>query len=368
MGEVLKIWGGVRLEGEVWLPPAKNSVLPILAASLLCDGPVRLRQTPRLTDVENSLALLRAAGMRTAWEGEDLLLAPGRAGKSALPDGPVRAMRSSVFYLAPMLHRMGEVRMTMPGGCRLGPRPIDIHLEGLACMGATAEWKGEQLTLSAPRGLYGAEFALRLPSVGATETLMMAAVKAKGITVLRGAAREPEVVDLARFLMAAGAHICGAGTSTIWIQGRERLSGAAFRPVTDRIVAATVLAAAAATGGRVTLRRCVPEHLEPVVEVLTRGGCRIRREGPAALTLAAPARLAGAGWVTAGAYPAFPTDAAPVLAAAFLTAAGPSYFEDTVFEHRFGCASGFSAASPARLRLRRKSRAACISYAPTTTG
>ena len=184
----MKIWGGVRLEGEVWLPPAKNSVLPILAASLLCDGPVRLRQTPRLTDVENSLALLRAAGMRTAWEGEDLLLAPGRAGKSALPDGPVRAMRSSVFYLAPMLHRMGEVRMTMPGGCRLGPRPIDIHLEGLACMGAAAEWKGEQLTLSAPRGLYGAEFALRLPSVGATETLMMAAVKAKGITVLRGAA------------------------------------------------------------------------------------------------------------------------------------------------------------------------------------
>ena len=343
MGEVLKIWGGVRLEGEVWLPPAKNSVLPILAASLLCDGPVRLRQTPRLTDVENSLALLRAAGMRTAWEGEDLLLTPGRAGKSALPDGPVRAMRSSVFYLAPMLHRMGEVRMTMPGGCRLGPRPIDIHLEGLACMGAAAEWKGEQLTLSAPRGLYGAEFALRLPSVGATETLMMAAVKAKGITVLRGAAREPEVVDLARFLMAAGAHICGAGTSTIWIQGRERLSGAAFRPVTDRIVAATVLAAAAATGGSVTLRRCVPEHLEPVVEVLTRGGCRIRREGPAALTLAAPARLAGAGWVTAGAYPAFPTDAAPVLAAAFLTAAGPSYFEDTVFEHRFGCAAGFSA-------------------------
>ena len=168
-------------------------------------------------------------------------------------------------------------------------------------------------------------------------------MKARGITVLHGAAREPEVVDLARFLMAAGAHICGAGTSTIWIQGRERLSGAAFRPVADRIVAATVLAAAAATGGSVTLRRCVPDHLEPVLEVLARAGCRIRREGPAALTLEAPARLAGAGWVTAGAYPAFPTDAAPVLAAAFLTAAGPSYFEDTVFEHRFGCAAGFTA-------------------------
>ena len=257
----MKIWGGARLEGEVWLPPAKNSVLPILAASLLCDGPVRLRQTPRLTDVENSLALLRAAGMCTAWEGEDLLLTPGRPGKSALPDGPVRAMRSSVFYLAPMLHRMGEVRMTMPGGCRLGPRPIDIHLEGLACMGAAAVWKGEQLTLSAPDGLHGAEFALRLPSVGATETLMMAAVKARGITVLHGAAREPEVVDLARFLMAAGAHICGAGTSTIWIQGRERLSGAAFRPVADRIVAATVLAAAAAM--TVSLTDRLLRKLEP---------------------------------------------------------------------------------------------------------
>ncbi len=343
MGEVLRIAGGKRLEGEVWIPAAKNSLLPILAASLLCAGPVRVRQAPRLTDVDSSLALLRAAGMKARREGEDLALSPGQPAPGDLPDGPVGAMRSSVFYLAPMLHRCGRVSMTLPGGCPLGPRPIDIHLDGLAKMGAEGGWRGERLTLTAPDGLHGVDYTLRLPSVGATETLLMAAVRARGITVLRGAAKEPEVVDLARFLMACGAHICGAGTGTIWVQGRERLSGAVYRPVADRIVGATVLAAAAATGGRVTLRRCVPAHLEAVAAVLTRAGCRVERLGPAALMLEAPPRLEGAGLVRAGEYPAFPTDAAPILAAAFLRAKGNSHFEDTVFASRFSCAAGFGA-------------------------
>ncbi len=233
--------------------------------------------------------------------------------------------------------------MTMPGGCRLGPRPIDIHLEGLACMGAAAEWKGEQLTLSAPRGLYGAEFALRLPSVGATETLMMAAVKAKGVAVSCGAAREPEVVDLARFLMAArGAHLRGGHFDDL-----DSGAGAAQRrgvPPSDRPDRG---GHGAGRGGRHRRKRD-PAALCAGASgagggLLTRGGCAVRREGPAALTLAAPARLAGAGWVTAGAYPAFPTDAARLWATAPFTAAGPSYL-------RIWC---LSTASAARRAFRR---------------
>ncbi len=342
--EMLWVEGGRPLTGEVTLPAAKNSVLPLLAAALLCGGPVTLRGVPRLADVEQSILLLRALGCAVHWPGRDLVVQPPSARPDGtLPEGPVRAMRSSVFYLAPVLHAAGRVSMPMPGGCDLGPRPIDIHLDGLVRMGATVCWQQNSLCLaSPPAGLRGADITLRLPSVGATETLLMAAVKAHGATVLRGAACEPEIVDLARFLQACGARITGAGSPVVWVQGVPQLSGADHAPIPDRIVAATAAAAVAGAGGQLLLRGCEEDQLGPVAQVLRNAGCEVA-SGPDGLTVARGGPLRGVGRVYTGGYPAFATDAAPVVAAGLLTAGGASAFEDTIFENRFSCAEGFAA-------------------------
>lgn len=343
MTEYMLIQGGRRLSGTVRLPAAKNSVLPLLAASLLCEGESTLSQVPRLSDVEQSTAILTALGCRCQWRGRGLVVdAAGAGGSGALPEGPARAMRSSVFYLAPALHRCGRVSMPMPGGCKLGPRPIDIHLDGLVKMGAKVQWQGESLTVTAPQGLSGVDYSLRLPSVGATETLLMAAVLAKGETVLRGAAAEPEIADLAAFLSACGADIQGAGTPLVRIRGVEGLHGTLHTPIPDRIVAATLAAAVASAGGRVKLLGCPWEPLAPAMEILCRAGCTAEHGGNT-VTVSREGPLKGVGRVYTGVYPAFSTDAAPMVAAALLTAAGRSAVEDTVFENRFACAEGFSA-------------------------
>lgn len=355
MEDLLWVQGGRPLEGEVWLPAAKNSVLPLLAAALLCSGPVALHGVPPLSDVQQSILLLQALGCKVKWQNEDLaILPPAEPPSGELPAGPVRAMRSSVFYLAPVLHAAGRVSMPMPGGCDLGPRPIDIHLDGLVKMGARVAWQQGTLCLERPpRGLQGADITLRLPSVGATETLLMAAVRAHGSTVLRGAACEPEIGDLARFLRSCGAHISGEGSPVVWIQGVDGLSGAAHTPIPDRIVAATVAAAVAGTGGQVILHQCRAETLGPVLEVLRNAGCLVCQQEEE-LLIARSGSLQGVGRVYTGIYPAFATDAAPVVAAGLLTAQGASAFEDTIFENRFSCADGFLAMGA---RVRRSGRA-----------
>lgn len=344
MGEMLWVRGGRPLTGEVRLPAAKNSVLPLLAASVLCSGPVRLRGVPPLADVQQSILLLRALGCTAEWKGEDLSILPPRQKPSGeLPAGPVQAMRSSVFYLAPVLHAAGRVLMPMPGGCDLGPRPVDIHLDGLVRMGARVHWQQGTLCLeSPPAGLQGADITLRLPSVGATETLLMAAVRAHGPTVLRGAACEPEIIDLAGFLRGCGARISGAGSPVIWVQGAAGLGGTSHTPIPDRIVAATIAAAAAGTGGHVTMEHCESGALGPVLEVLRTAGCEVNSRG-SRLSVSRSGPLQGVGRVYTGVYPAFATDAAPVIAAGLLTARGSSAFEDTIFENRFSCAEGFAA-------------------------
>ncbi len=344
MEDRLWVWGGRPLEGEVRLPAAKNSVLPLLAASLLCSGPVVLHGVPPLSDVQQSILLLQALGCRVNWQNGGLAIQPPvQPPCGVLPAGPVRAMRSSVFYLAPVLHAAGRVSMPMPGGCDLGPRPIDIHLDGLVKMGARVAWQQGVLCLECPpRGLHGADITLRLPSVGATETLLMAAVRAHGPTVLRGAACEPEIADLADFLRSCGAHISGAGSPVVWVQGADRLGGAEHTPIPDRIVAATAAAAVAGTGGQVLLRRCRGEALGQVLEVLRNAGCEVTLTQNG-LCIARSGPLQGVGRVYTGIYPAFATDAAPVVAAGLLTARGASAFEDTIFENRFSCAEGFLA-------------------------
>ena len=333
--------GGRPLIGEVEMPAAKNSILPILAAAMLAQGAVRIRRAPRLRDVETSMQLLAALGCPAVRIDGDLLLAPGGPVGDTVPRPLMAAMRSSIYYLAPMLARGKRAHITFPGGCRLGERPIDLHLKGLAAMGARIVADGDHLDCAAPDGLHGAEIHLRFPSVGATETLLIAAAAAEGQTRIFGAAREPEVGDLAHFLIACGARIEGAGTDRLQVWGGA-LHGCEYTPIPDRITAQTVLCAAAACGGQVLLRRAPLAPLQPMAEILTRAGCGIRQLGENDLVLESDGRLLGAGSLSTGVYPAFATDAGPLLAAAMLTARGDTALRETIFSNRFGCAAQFA--------------------------
>ena len=336
------ITGGRPLQGRVEVPAAKNSVLPLLAAALLCSGPVRLQNVPRLTDVEDCLALLRGVGCTAGWQGAALAV-QGQPMRTDLAPEAAGRMRASILFCAPLLARLGRVNTVLPGGCRIGARPIDLHLQGLAQMGVRQLPAAPgQLTLYAPAGLRGAEICLAFPSVGATETLLLAAATAQGQTVLHGAAKEPEIVDLAAFLNACGGCVEGAGTDTIRVQGRRCLAGCTFAPMADRIIASTLACAVAAAGGRVELAGCAPGLYAPLLEILEQMGCTVERARDAA-AISRFGALRGAGNVHTAPYPGLATDAAPLLAAVMLCAQGESSLQDRVFENRFACAGGFAA-------------------------
>ena len=344
--QTITITGGQTLHGQIRPAGAKNSVLPLLAATLLCGAPCRLCGVPRLADVDTSLALLRAVGAKAVRKGADLCTQPAapEALCGEIPEALAGAMRSSVFYLAPLLCRAGSVRLPLPGGCRLGPRPVDIHLAGLAAMGAQVELEGEAVTLRRLGPLRGVDFTLRLPSVGATMTLLLAACCAQGTTVLRGAACEPEVCDLAGFLRACGAQIAGAGTPTIVVQGRRALGGASYTPLPDRIAAATYAAALAAAGGQVAVTGCPPQYYGAFLHFLQDCGVQVEVDGDTVRLARDPARpLRGGQQLFANAWPAFATDTAPLAAAVLLQADAPSEIYDHLFASRFACAAGFAA-------------------------
>ena len=336
------ITGGRPLQGRVEVPAAKNSALPLLAAALLCSGPVRLQNVPRLTDVEDCLALLQGVGCTAGWQGAALAV-QGQPMRTDLAPEAAGRMRASILFCAPLLARLGRVSTVLPGGCRIGARPIDLHLQGLAQMGVRQLPAAPgQLTLYAPAGLRGAEICLSFPSVGATETLLLAAATAQGQTVLHGAAKEPEIVDLAAFLNACGGCVEGAGTDTIRVQGRRCLAGCTFAPMADRIIASTLACAVAAAGGRVELAGCAPGLYAPLLEILEQMGCTVERANDAA-AISRFGALRGAGNVHTAPYPGLATDAAPLLAAVMLCAQGESSLQDRVFENRFACAGGFAA-------------------------
>ena len=331
------ITGGRPLQGRVEVPAAKNSVLPLLAASLLCSGPVRLQNVPRLTDVEDCLALLQGVGCTAGWQGAALAV-QGQPMRTDLAPEAAGRMRASILFCAPLLARLGRVSTVLPGGCRIGARPIDLHLQGLAQMGVRQLPAAPgQLVLYAPAGLRGAEICLAFPSVGATETLLLAAATAQGQTVLHGAAKEPEIADLAAFLNACGGCVEGAGTDTIRVRGKRCLAGCTFMPVADRIIASTLACAAAAAGGRVELAGCAPGLYAPLLEILEQMGCTVERARDAA-AISRFGALRGAGNVHTAPYPGLATDAAPLLAAVMLYAQGESCLQDRVFENRFACA------------------------------
>ena len=359
-----RIVGGTPLQGRCVLPAAKNSVLPILAATLLCSETVVLHRVPRTSDVRTSLQLLETLGKTLCRPPRaPLTIAPGPMLCSELPWDLAAAMRSSIFYLAPVLHKTGRVTMPMPGGCRLGPRLIDIHLEGLARMGARITWQPQTVTLTRNGVLHGADYTLRIPSVGATETLLMAAAGAQGASVLRGAACEPEVKDLADFLNRCGADIHGAGTPIIRVRGTPELGGCAFTPLPDRIIGATLACAAASAGGRVELPNARADEMQDILQLLERAGCRVERQN--GVCIQAEGRLQGVGKICTGAWPGFATDNAPLLAAAMLRAEGTTEICDTLFEKRFACAAQF-AAMGADVQV--KGRTLCIAGRQTLHG
>lgn len=314
-----------------------------MAASVLCHGTVELANAPCLSDVSASLRILRSLGCTAVRQEGTLLLTAPEAPGSAVPQSLMRTMRSSLFYLAPLLVRTGRAQVYTPGGCRLGARPIDLHLSGLAQMGAAiAQGEDGALSLAAPNGLAGADITLRFPSVGATETLLMAAAAARGDSVLRGVAVEPEVTELARFLQSAGAEIAGVGTRVLRVRGSDCLLGVRHAVCPDRITAATVLCAVAGCGGEVLLTHTCNAHLTGILRALQKAGCMVFAAGEDSVALASSGALRNIGALSTGVYPAFPTDAAPLLAAALLRAQGSGFITDTIFENRFACAAGFA--------------------------
>jgi UDP-N-acetylglucosamine 1-carboxyvinyltransferase len=312
---------------------AKNSVLPILAATLLTGGQVELRGCPRLRDVDASIRILKALGCGAHWEGDSLLADTAGLNSCTVSDILMREMRSSAIFLGAVLARCGEAKMSYPGGCELGPRPIDLHLAGLRDLGAEIQDSGGVLRCKASC-LRGRELILSLPSVGATENLMLAACGAEGVTTISNAAREPEIVDLQEFLNACGAGVSGAGTSTVTIEGRRPLHGCAYQIMPDRIVAATYLCAAASAGGEIYLRNAREGQLATVAAALREAGCAIRTDQKGMRCICRE-RLRSVRPVRTAPYPGFPTDAQAVLMAALLRSRGATVFEETIFENRY---------------------------------
>lgn len=327
------IQGGARLEGTLAVQGAKNSVLPILAASILHPGRTVLRGCPHLSDVESSIRILRHLGCRADWEGEELVIDAGGLSRWDVPDHLMREMRSSVVFLGSILARMGWAELSHPGGCELGPRPIDLHLAVLRQLGADIREEGGCLRCTAQH-LEGREITLSMPSVGATENAILAACGARGETVLLNAAREPEIADLQEFLCGMGCRVKGAGSSTICIQGRQPTRDVCHTIMPDRIVAATYLAAAAAAGGEIELTRVHHSHLSTVAAALHAAGCQIT-SGAGRIVLRSEGRLRSIGTVRTAPYPGFPTDAQAVLMAALLRSQGATVFVENIFENRY---------------------------------
>lgn len=333
--ELLRIEGGRPLAGSLKIQGAKNSVLPLLAATILGHGTSVLKNCPRLTDVDASLAILEHLGCRTGWEGDSVWVDATQLSACAVPDALTRAMRSSVIFLGPILARLGQAVMSYPGGCELGPRPIDLHLDALKTLGAAVEEGPEGLRCGAG-DLRSGDIHLPLPSVGATENAMLAAVAAPGTTVIRGAAQEPEIIELQAFLSSMGARVQGAGTSTIVVRGGRELHGGEITVMGDRIVCATYLCGCAAAGGEVELTGVDPRHVSTVTAILAQSGCEVQSgEGTVWLKRDPGRRLKAAELVHTAPYPGFPTDAQAPLMAAMCTAQGSSVFVENMFASRY---------------------------------
>ncbi|MBT9517607.1 MAG: UDP-N-acetylglucosamine 1-carboxyvinyltransferase [Methyloversatilis discipulorum] len=332
----LLIEGGHRLHGEAEMSGAKNAALPILCAALLTREPLTLTHVPQLNDIGTMLKLLAQMGVAVQRDGSTVTLDASGMNNPVAPYEMVKTMRASILVLGPLVARCGEARVSLPGGCAIGARPVDQHIKGLQAMGAEVAVEHGYVVARTAR-LKGARLFTDMVTVTGTENLMMAGVLADGETVIENAAREPEVVDLANCLVAMGARISGAGTDVIRIQGVERLHGATHRIMPDRIETGTYLCAAAAAGGEIRLTGTSAGYLDAVIDKLMDAGCDIRTEkSPSfeAIVLKAPDKLKAVSIRTAP-YPAFPTDMQAQFMAINTVAEGTAIIRETIFENRF---------------------------------
>lgn len=327
------IQGGRTLRGKITVHGAKNSVLPILAASLLnrSPEPIRLEGVPDLYDVRAMLSILANLGVQSTSQGSDIVLRTDQADCYHVPEFLMREMRSSIFLLGPLLGRFGKASVCYPGGCAIGKRPIDLHLSGLQALGAIIEEKDGYI--HARGKLRGATITLAYPSVGATENLILAAVLARGVTIIQNAAREPEIEDLQNFLNKMGAAVEGAGSHTITIKGVHELGGTSYKVYPDRIAAGTYLIAAAITGGQVTLLDAYPEHLQSLLQLFVQAGLEPKIDGHSITLEGKP--LKAVPEVVTGPFPGFPTDLQPPLMTMLALCHGVSRVVEKVFPERF---------------------------------
>jgi len=327
------VQGGKRLEGAVHINGAKNSVLPILAATLINAGENILHNCPDLRDVDSAIKILRYLGCRVERSGKTITVNSAGMDRWDIPHELMREMRSSVIFLGPIIARCGRARLSMPGGCELGPRPIDLHLGALSKLGVEiSEERGEIVCRSG--SMRGRDIILSFPSVGATENIMLAATACSGVTRIINAAREPEIYDLQQFLIKTGAAISGAGESEITVTGGKTRNDASHSIMPDRIEAATYLCAAAACGGSIMLEDAEPEHVGTMISSLAEAGCDIKIAGRR-ITIDSERPLGHIPPVRTMPFPGFPTDAQAQLMAAACVAQGSTLFLETIFENRF---------------------------------
>ncbi|GAB3002363.1 UDP-N-acetylglucosamine 1-carboxyvinyltransferase [Arenimonas maotaiensis] len=326
--------GGEALHGDVQISGAKNAVLPILCATILADEPVTLSNVPHLHDVTTTISLLGALGAKiTVDDSQTLHIDPRSVNRTVAPYELVKTMRASILVLGPLLAKFGHAEVSLPGGCAIGSRPVDLHIRGMQALGAEVTVENGFVKARCDR-LKGGRFVFDMVSVGATENVLSAAVLARGTTVLENCAQEPEIVDLALCLQTLGAKIDGIGTSTLTVEGVERLHGGRYAVQADRIETGTFLVAAAMTGGRITCRRARADTMDSVLQKLVEAGADISHTADT-ITLDMGGRRPRAVDITTAPYPAFPTDMQAQFAAMNCMADGVGVIKETIFENRF---------------------------------
>lgn len=333
MGKYI-IEGQRKLRGEIDIQGSKNSALPILAATVLCKGVSVIHNCPRLSDIGATINILEHLGCEVKREDSTIIVDSTNVNRYDIPENLMHEMRSSIIFLGAVIGRLGKANISTPGGCEIGLRPINLHLEAMEKFGVMIEEGYGRLECTVEDGLKAANITLSFPSVGATENIILAASTAKGTTVIINAAREPEISDLADFLNGCGARISGAGESTVVIEGVQSIYGTEHTVIPDRIAAATYMAAAAITQGSVTLRNIIPSHIGSVNSVLEEMGCDISINGRN-LTLVAPPRLQRVRIIRTMPYPGFPTDIQAPVMALTTVAKGTSVVIETIFESRY---------------------------------
>ncbi len=330
----LYIEGGKKLSGEIEIQGSKNSALPILSATLLVKGKTVIHNCPYLSDVNAAIKILNNLGCLCRREGSTVIVDASTVRCDTIPVDLMREMRSSVVFLGAVLSRCGRATVSAPGGCELGPRPIDLHLKALRELGFKVVEKEEKIYCKRDKSLNSRVINLAFPSVGATENIILASCLLEGTTTIRGAAREPEIKDLAAFINTLGGKVYGAGNSTVEIVGVKALHSAEYKVMSDRIVAATYLSAAAITNGDITLNGINPADMEEVIRVYRKSGLNVLTN-KSQIRLLKPYNLKGVNLVRSTVYPGFPTDAGPTYVAMLTKATNSSVFEENIFESRF---------------------------------